>query len=141
LLRVGEMLCKVKRGAPLPAVEDVRRRLGLNGELDRSQLTADWLRTWYAGKRKLRESTARGYGQHLDNWLIPHLGQFPLDRLSPEHISDMFDLIEEYNAEIAAAREAGRRPVLEGDVRKRSNVVGVGTQRRLHATLRKAHNA
>lgn len=142
LARIGDLVFdKTRRGGQLPAVDDVRRRLGLGGDLDRSQLTSDWLRSWYAGKRKLRDSTANGYGQHLDNWLIPHLGHIPLDRLSPEHISDLFDLIEEWNSEIADAANAGRKPVLPGDVRKRARPTGVATQRRIYATLRNALNA
>jgi integrase len=141
LAKIGDLIFKVKRGATLPPVEDVRRRLGLGLELDRSQTVGEWLEEWFAGKRKLRESTARGYRQHLDHYLIPILGDFPLDRLSAMHISDMFDAIGEWNEEIAHARDEGRAPVLEGDRRKRSKYVGVATQRRVYATLRTALNA
>jgi integrase len=139
--RVGDLVVKVSRGAELPAVEDVRRRLGLRGALDRSMTVAEWLEQWYGGKRKLRPSTARSYRQHLDHYLLPLLGHLPLDRLTPEHIADLFDLIEEWNSEIRAAREAGRLPVLDLDTRTRAGVVGVATQRRIFATLRTALNA
>jgi integrase len=141
LAKIGDLIFKVKRGAQLPPVEDVRRRLGLGQDLDRSQTLGEWLEQWFAGKRALRDSTARGYRQHLDHYLIPILGDFPLDRLSAEHISDMFDAINEWNDEIALAREEGRAPVLEGDKRQRSKHVGVATQRRVYATLRTALNA
>lgn len=141
LARIGDLLFRTKRGAELPAVEDVRRRLGLGRDLDRSQTIAGWLEQWYAGKRALRDSTARSYRQHLDLYLIPHLGHFPLDRLSPEHIAALFDTVQEWNDEILAAREAGRAPELVGDVRTRAKVVGNSTQRRIFATLRNALNA
>lgn len=132
---------KTKNGGQLPAVDDVRRRLGLGRALDRSETVGEWLEQWYAGKRSKRASTTRSYRQHLDHYLIPQLGHIPLDRLNAEHIADLFDLIEEWNAEILTARAEGRRPVLEGDVRKRAKVVGNATQRRIFATLRNALNA
>ena len=139
---VGDLVfTATKRHGLLPAVDDVRRRLGIGRELDRSQLTREWFEQWIAGKRSLRESTARGYRAHLDHFLIPLLGDVPLDRLTPEHIADMFDTIEAWNAEIREARDQGRQPVLTGDVRHRSGIVGVATQRRIFATLRVALNA
>jgi integrase len=141
LARIGDLVFRTKRGAQLSAVEDVRRRLGVGGELDRSLTVGQWLEQWLAGKRKLRDSTARGYRQHVDHYLSPLLGHLPLDRLSEGHISDMFDLIGEWNDEIALAREEGRAPVLDGDVRQRSGHVGIATQRRVYATLRTALNA
>jgi integrase len=139
---VGDLVfAATKRHGQLPAVEDVRRRLGIGRELDRSQLTREWFEQSIAGKRKLRESTARGYRAHLDHFLTPLLGDIPLDRLTPEHIADMFDVIEAWNAEIREAREQGRQPVLDGDVRHRSGIVGVATERRTFATLRTALNA
>jgi integrase len=139
--RVGDLIFAAKRGAELPAVEDVRRRLGLGVALDRSETVGEFLPAWLAGKRKLRESVARSYRQHMDHYLSPLLGEIPLDRLSPEHIADMLDLIEEWNAEIRLARKDGRRPVLELDKRQRSGIVGIATQRRIFATLRTALNA
>ena len=109
--------------------------------MDRSETVGEWLDRWYAGKRAARESTARGYRQHLDHYLIPQLGRAPLDRLNAEHIADLFDLIDEWNAEVVAAREKSRRPLLEGDTRRRAKVVGPATQRRIFATLRNALNA
>jgi integrase len=114
--------------------------LGIRGELDHSLTVAEWLEQWLAGKRKLRDSARRSYRQHLDHYLVPLLGPLPLDRLTPEHIADMFDLIEEWNAEILRAREEGRTPVLALDSRHRPKVVGVATQRRVFATLRNALN-
>lgn len=142
LARIGDLVfVKTRRGGQLPAVDDVRRRLGVGHDLDRSQTVAEWLNQWYAGKRALRESTARSYRQHLDLYLIPHLGEIPLDRLTAEHIAVLFDTIEEWNAEIEQARTEGRRPVLEGDVRKRAGRCGTATQRRVFATLRNSLNA
>lgn len=140
--RIGALLFeRTKRGGQLPAVEDVRRRLGLGHSLDRSQTLGEWLETWYAAKKRAkRDSTVRLYRQHLDHYLIPQLGEWPMDRLNALHISDLFDLLAEWNRELEAAHAEGRRPVLEGDVRKRAKLVGPATQRRIFATLRGALN-
>lgn len=142
LARLGDLVFeKTKRGGQLPAVDDVRRRLGIGHELDRSQSVADWLEQWLAGKRRLKESARRSYRQHIDHYLAPLLGHFPLDRLTAEAIADMLDLIEEWNAEIRTARDEGRPPSLAMDTRARPKVVGPATQRRVYATLRNALNA
>ncbi len=140
--RIGDLIFeKTKRGGQLSLVDDVRRRLGLGRELDQGESLGELLERWYKGKKALRESTARLYRQHLDNYLIPHLGEASVERLGAEHIADLFDLIDEWNAEIELARAEKRRPVLDGDVRKRSGLVGAATQRRIFATLRAALNA
>lgn len=139
--KIGDLIwARTKRGGQLPAVDDVRRRLGLRRDLAASETTGEWLETWLAGKRAKRDSVKRSYRMHLDNWLIPHLGDVPLDRLSTEHIAAMLDQIEIYNAEISAAGAEDRAPVLEGDVRSRPRITGPTTQRRIMATLRGALN-
>lgn len=108
--KIGDLIFdRSKRGGQLPAVEDVKRRLGLRRDLAASETTGEWLEMWFAGKRAKRESVKRSYRAHLDNWLIPHLGEVPLDRLSTEHIAAMLDQIETYNAEITAADGRGTR--------------------------------
>ncbi len=139
--RIGDMIfAQSRRGGELPAVEDVRRRLGLRRDLAVSETTAEWLETWYAGKRAKRDSVKRSYRMHLDTWLIPQLGEVPLDRLNSEHIAAMLDQIEVFNAEIRGAAAQGRAPVLDGDVRSRPRITGPETQRRIVATLRNALN-
>ena len=102
-MRLGDLIFeRTKRSGQLPEVADVRRRLGLGSALGRSQPTGEWLTEWIAGKRRLRACSTRSYQQHVDHYLVPILGKIPLDRLSAEQISDMFDLIEEWNDEIGA---------------------------------------
>ena len=141
--KLGDLIfTTTNRGGSLPDLAEVRRRLGLGLALDRSQTTGEFLETWSAGKKRSKKrSTSVGYDEHCRIYLIPILGHVPLDRLNEHHISDMFDLIEERNAEIELARAEGRRPVLEGDNRRRKAVIGASTQRRIFATLRNALNA
>ncbi|MEV8510847.1 site-specific integrase [Dactylosporangium sp. NPDC051484] len=132
---------RTKRGGQLPDAEDVKRRLGLRGPLDRSMTLGEWLEQWIDGKRKLRDSTNDSYAGHIRVYLKPMLGHIPLDRLAEQHIYDMFDRIEEWNTEIELAKQEGRKPACDGDQRRRSMTVGIATQHRIFATLRNALNA
>jgi integrase len=137
--RIGDLLFEVTRyGGQLPSAEDIRRRVALGRNLGTSMTTGQWLESWHSGKRKQRESTARVYRGHLDNFLLPQLGHIPLDRLAAAHISAMFGRIGEWNAEITRAQAEDREPVLPGDVRSRPVVTGTATQHRIYATLRNA---
>ena len=140
--RIGDLIFdRTKRGGQLPEAEDVQRRLGLRGALDRSQTLAEWLDSWIAGKKRLRASTTDSYSGHIVTYLKPMLGHIPLDRLGEQHVHDMFDLIEEWNTEIELAKLGGRKPACDGDTRRRSMKVGISTQHRIFATLRNALNA
>jgi integrase len=141
--RIGDMIAATKRGQPLPAVEDVRRRLGLG--LDPGQpgdTVGEWLSTWLASRRKIRPSVARSYQQHIENWLAPHLGHLPLERLNAGHIAALFATIDNFNAELESQRAEGRTLIeIDGDARSQPRIVGPSTQRRIFATLRAALNA
>jgi integrase len=99
-------------------------------DLDRSQTVADWLEEWLGGKRQLRATTRRSYRQHLDDYLIPLLGQYKLQQLRAAHINSMID------AMLAGIDrpKTDKRPAVE--LRP-----GSASVRRVHATLRSALNA
>ena len=144
--RIGDMLKAAKNGAPLPTVEDMKRRLGLG--LDPAQeglAVAKWLDTWLTAKRRTkRESTCRGYEMHIRTWLKPQLGHLPPERLNAGHIEELFAAIRRVNAEVACQRAAGVAPMdvkIDGDVRGQSRQCGPTTQLRVFATLRAALNA
>ncbi len=140
--RVGDMLFKLKRGARLPEPDEIRRKLGLKGDLTSSVTVASWLDEWLQSKkRNLRDTTWETYDLHIRIYLTPMLGHIPLDRLRPEHIDEMLDRIYEWNAEIADARAEGRRPAIEGYNRARYQVIKNNTIRRVLETLRNSLNA
>jgi integrase len=141
--KIGDMVMAVKRGGPLPALEDVRRRLGLGLDPGQPGVTVgEWLETWLASRRKIRPSVARSYQQHINNWLVPHLGHLPLERLNAGHVAGLFATIDRFNDEIQRQRAEGKALItIEGDVRSQPRIVGPNTQRRIFATLRAAMNA
>ena len=140
--KIGDLIFeKSARGGELPAVDDVRRRLGLRREnLGNSETFGDSWRAWLAGKKKLRPSAAKRLGEVGDHWLLPVLEDVPYDRVTGEHCAMVFERIDLFNEEIEAAREEKRRPVLPGDVRQRSRHVGGYAQLSVFAALREFLN-
>jgi len=144
--RIGDMLWVAKKGAPLPSVEDAKRRLGLGLDPSQPGLNVDeWLDMWLATKRRTkRESTYRGYEMHIRTWLKPQLGHLPLERLNAGHVEELFTTIRRINDDLAAQRANGVAPMdvkIKGDVRGQSRECGPTTQLRIFATLRAALNA
>lgn len=142
--KIGDMIVAVKRGGQLPAVEDVRRRLGLGLDPSSPGITvAEWLDIWLAGKiRSRRASTARSYEMHVRVWLKPLLGHLPLERLNSGHVEELFKTIERSNGEIRQQRAQGTAHIeISGDLRAQPRICGPSTQRRIFATLRAACNA
>lgn len=91
--------------APLPDVEETRRRLR-NGLDLRSGLTVgEWLDTWFASK-KVRRTTRNSYASHIRVHLKPRIGHIRLDRLNVGHLVAMFDAIADTNEVIAAENVA-----------------------------------
>jgi integrase len=141
--KVGDLIVTVKRGQPLPAVEDVRRRIGLGADPGSPGVTTrEWLETWLAGKRRTRRASAvRSYEMHVRVWIVPAIGHLPLERLSAAHVEEVFARIERFNAEIERQRAEGRALIqIEGDLRAQPRITGSSTRRRIYATLRAALN-
>ncbi len=102
-----------------PAEAGARRR-----HLDRRPRDhgRSYLAGWLARKvtaGELRPTTSRSDRQHLDGYLLPHLGRLPLGDLRVRHVDQLLDHIRKANA-------TSPRPV------------GPATQRRVIATLRSA---
>ncbi|WP_046469418.1 tyrosine-type recombinase/integrase [Allosalinactinospora lopnorensis] len=127
----------LKAKQPLPAVEEVKRRLGAGADL-RAQIptVAAWLQEWLSTKTDVAQSTWRSYHGHITNHLTPHLGQVRLDKLTATHINAMFAAIDERNADITEARDS-EDPQVKASVRA-MRIVALGTKHRIRATLRSA---
>ena len=140
--KIGDMIAAAKRGAPLPALADVQRRLGRGVDpaspgITFGQAWAAWLR----GKMRLRRSSRERLAQIGDHWLLPVLDGVPLERLDVQHCAEVFSRIEQINAGIIAQQGDGRAYVhVDGDVRTRPRLVSTATQHRVYAALREFCN-
>ena len=87
-----------------------------------SSTVGDYLEAWLTGKRSLRPSTYASHEAHVRRYLVPYLGQLPLDGLRSHHIERMYRLL---------ADQGGQRrgPLSESGMR------------RIHSTLATAMNA
>ena len=140
--RIGDMIASTKRGSPLPAVEDVARRLGLGLDPASTGVTvAEAWHAWLAGKKRLRRSSAERLDVAGRHWILPAIGDVPVERLNGAHVAEVFARMERISAAIAARRGTSRSYVhVEGDVRTRPQPVGVASQHRVYAALREFCN-
>ena len=97
--------------APLPDVEETRRRLGSGQELIGRLTVGEWLDLWLESKR-IRKSGVTRYETDIRVHLKPHLGSRRLDRLRVSHLAEMFTSIAEANAEILE-QNAQRRAAVD----------------------------
>lgn len=141
--RIGDLIWSTgRRGGELPAVEDIRRRIGIGADPGAPGVTFRQAWTaWLAGKKRLRRSARERLEQIGAHWLLPVLEDVALERLNGGHCAAVFERIERINAAIAAQRGEGRAYVhTEGDVRQRPRPVGTAAQHRVYAALREFCN-
>ncbi|HSR82682.1 MAG TPA: site-specific integrase [Streptosporangiaceae bacterium] len=89
--KIGDMIAGTKGGADLPAVDDVRRRLGLGQAPDTPGITvADFFGGWLEGKQRARRaSTYRSYEMHWRVHISPVISHLPLERLNFGHVEEV----------------------------------------------------
>jgi integrase len=106
---VGDLLEDVSKDAkaPLPDLDQTRRRFNRGQSLVVHVTVGDWLDEWADAKRT-RTTTTKGYKSHIRVHLKPGLGHIRLDRLSVRACQEFFDAIDEQN-EVILAENAERR--------------------------------
>ncbi|WDZ93557.1 hypothetical protein [Nocardiopsis sp. HUAS JQ3] len=57
---------------------------------------AAWLQHWLEGRTRLRARTRVSYAEHIDRYLIPHLGEAVLEELTPARVQRAFEGIAEH---------------------------------------------
>ncbi|MFD7482528.1 site-specific integrase [Streptomyces mirabilis] len=111
LAQIAELLeTAAKDKAPLPAVEETRRRLNHGLDLASRLTVGEWLDMWLAGKKGRQTAISRDES-NIRMYLKPHIGHHRLDRLRVAHLSEMFEAIAEGNTEIAEANDARRKAI------------------------------
>lgn len=103
---LGKVLAEVRSGAHAD-----------DGRTTVEAFLASWVDDKVAGG--LRLTTARSYRQHVEDYLVPHLGHLRLGELRSHHVERMLRAIVEGNAD-------------------RARPLGPTSVRRIHATLRSA---
>ncbi|MFI2187583.1 tyrosine-type recombinase/integrase [Streptomyces sioyaensis] len=163
LTQIAELLEKVAdEKAPLPNVEETRRRLSHGLDLTSRLTVGDWLDMWLAGKKGRPSAISRDEG-NIRLHLKPRIGHIRLDRLRVSHLSEMFEAIADANVDItegnATRRRAiedlaeipwkgrahrARRQVLKAAIAEMDpfrRIVTPATRQRIRSTLRAALNA
>ncbi|MCR8573118.1 site-specific integrase [Streptomyces sp. Isolate_219] len=59
----------------------------------------DFFLRWIKAKKSLARTTRHGYEEHINNYLLPHLGHIKRRDLKVRHLDRMYDAIEKANAE------------------------------------------
>jgi integrase len=140
--QIGDLLAAVKAKDPLPAEDDLRRRIHHGVDLTANPTVGDYLTGWLhhlTVTESVNGGTVRGYESIVRVHLIPHLGHIPLDNLRVPHVRTMFEKIIEQN-QVIEAGHASANPT----VRKRYAGVrptGPARRHRIRAALRTALNA
>ncbi|GHC37860.1 site-specific integrase [Streptomyces cinnamoneus] len=163
--RIAELLEKVAADkAPLPDLEETRRKFRTGQSLTAHITVGEWLDEWMASK-KVRKTTANGYTSHIRVHLKPRIGHLRLDRLNVGHLVEMFDGIADDNEVIAAENQARREQVARckhgrpgapkaadrarlaeeraklAEMKPFRKLTGAATRQRIRSTLRAALNA
>jgi integrase len=117
-VRRGGFRTQAEAQAALGKVLEEARTQTDGGRMTVGDYLASWLKDKVAAG-DLRPTTARSYAQHIDDYLVPHLGHHRLNELRPHHVRRMLAALVEGNAE-------------------RARPLGPSSVRRIHATLRSA---
>lgn len=78
------------------------------GVLTQTMTVAQWLTYWldHVAAKTVRERTLQGYRGYVSTWLTPHLGHHRLDKLRPEHVRDLYALMEAQGKSDSTRRQA-----------------------------------
>jgi hypothetical protein len=94
----------------------------------RRMYVADYLRRWLEDRENLKASTRRSYAEHINLYLVPHLGHRRLEELGGEDIRAMYKQMRQPRRRKQRAGEAQTWRLAPARIQ------------RVHATLRKALN-
>lgn len=137
-VQISDLIWGTGRREALPDVGTVTARIRAGVSASVPTTTAQYLTDWIGNRRGLSPNTMRSYQDHIRLYLIPHLGDIPIQNLKDRHITDMFTDLDDRNAAIIAAK-ASPDPAVRATM-KGVRPMGPASVQRLLATLRKALN-
>ncbi|MEV6527651.1 tyrosine-type recombinase/integrase [Longispora sp. NPDC051575] len=94
----------VRNGRDLPSAKTVSQRYRSGATLEAGALIGPLLWEWHKGLGHLSSNTRKAYGTHIRLYLEPNLGCIEYDRLRRADLVAMFDTIDAFNVDLAAAR-------------------------------------
>ncbi|MAU82828.1 MAG: site-specific integrase [Gordonia sp.] len=102
--------------------------------IDQRLTLAEYLESWLAAKEQagIRPTTLRSYRQHVESYIVPHIGKVRLRDLRATHVEHMLQQIAKAPAKPAKDAQIGKGQ------RRNPKPLSPATQRRVHATLRSA---
>jgi integrase len=95
--RYATVTRKTKRAA-IDALPELRRRVGagiVGPDMTVAQLADEWLD---ARADKLSPKTVAEYRRRLELWVLPHIGQIPLRKLTTRHVREMMRTLADEGA-------------------------------------------
>ncbi|QXE36174.1 site-specific integrase [Streptomyces sp. GMY02] len=122
-VRIGDLLEVVSndKKAPIPDLEETRRRFQAGQKLTSTMTVADLLDEWLEAKKKSRRATTvNGYRSRVNYHLREGVGHHRLDRFNVGHAQAFFDGIDDRNDVIRAENEARREQQARATWGKRS---------------------
>jgi integrase len=112
---------------------------------DGKQTVGAWLTEWLDGKvsaESIRATTEAGYRGHIDNYLIPYLGNLRLIDLRPHHVTKMLmEIRKEHDKRITEAKATNDHLPQKAKRVPIPRPFSPATAQRVRATLRSALNA
>lgn len=122
--------------AAMGEMAKIRKELDRLGDLPTSSLTLEkWLRKWVdeiLPGEKIRPKSIAAYKSTVDGWLIPILGRRKIDTLTPEHIREMFKIIQ------STPKKHSLRGEKPADLPAGTVMIGPDTAIKAHAVLSSA---
>ena len=104
------------------------------------QTLKQYLETWVEvhGKANLRPSTISGYKSHINNHIIPNIGNVPLNRVTPKMIDEMLAKLNDRKLSQSTLRHVQRILSVAFEAARKYGYIDEDRQRRKNA--RSLHN-
>lgn len=96
----------------------------------------DFFLRWIKAKKSLARTTRHGYEEHINSYLLPHLGHIKRRDLKARHLDKMYDAIEKENAERILHRLRIDQLQKERDAAHRAWVKAAGKKEERRVTRR-----
>lgn len=79
--------------------KEIYKAIMAGTDVQSDETCGEFFLRWIKAKKSLARTTRHGYEEHLNNYLLPHLGHIKRRDLKVRHLDRMYDAIEKENAE------------------------------------------